>query len=84
MAPDVRCKLVNKLNNFNRLHNRKCKNAIGAPHGKLGYAAEGRTYRDRASTVLSLLKMLLMQFLPIHCGFHEMLTNPVAAPLVIG
>lgn len=78
MAPDISSKLVDKLNNLNWLHNSKRENTVRAPNNKLCRAPKSSADCDRASAVLCFLLLLSSQFLLIHCGFHDIVTAPLA------
>jgi hypothetical protein len=79
MAADVSGKLVDKLDNLHWLHNSEGKRAITPTHGKFRRTAKCRAHSNAAGARLRLLKVLLLEFALVHCGFHEMLTWPPEA-----
>jgi hypothetical protein len=73
MTADVSSKLVDKFDNLHRLHDSKGKCAITTAHGKFRRATKRCANRNTTGARLRLLKMLLLEFALVHCGFHEML-----------
>ena len=83
MTANVGCKLVDKLDDLDGLHYGKRKRAVAPTHGKFRRTAKCRAHSNAAGARLRLLKVLLLEFALVHCGFHEMLTWP-PEPTVTG